>query len=535
MAIKKRVGKSARAASRGVKKPKKKTEPARKTKQKAKPRPAARKTAPPKKTPPRKKPSPSSPKKLSKKKAAPKKPALLARAPARATRARERAPARPPVKRPAAKRRPAHTPPPRRPRVKAAAPKKSPVKKKHVKWINLSTPRPTGFSKDYGKKKKPAVKDVVVYLSARTGKPVKRATRDMKVLYAHKRPDGELKVLHPFPQKPDDRLRKWVTARLRKQPGNAVLFTQQALAAVVPPKGYKPKKMEKVVRGVLKRRAPREKKWETVHETKLAIPSTKVKQQVVRYTRGTVKPVEPGRVKHEKSEIRAYDRPKFIQPGRVKNLAITGPTIWDSLSPLALDKQLKRLKKWEELFYEYVVVYRDPVTGEKHTIPGRGRHVEGEATTGPPLPPPGGFPGAQLIASKKLEKAAWPIVSQISRSIRLSLAENGLRFSSKFTLKKIADKLERKIDKTDDPRRVAALERALNETEAYKAMMIGTRRQGGEDHTSMAPLNPEREDGRTYRKVPDALRVMLRLTVVPDNQARMKYEKKHKKKPSKRK
>lgn len=411
-------------------------------------------------------------------------------------------------------------------------PARKPAKKikKKVEWLNLSTPRPTGFSKDYGKKKKRKVKDEVIFLSPKTQKPVSRATRGMKILYAHRDIEGKVTVLHPFPQKPEERLRAWLESRIQKQPGHAILFTQQALRVVIPPKGYKPKKMEKVVRGVLRRRSPRSKKWETVHETKLAVPSLKSKQQAVRYTRGKVKAIEPGRVVHKREEIRAYARPKFIQPGFVKNISITGNTIWDSLSPLVLNKQLKRLKPWEQLFYEYVVIYRDPITGEKHTIPGRGRQAENEATTGPAMGRLAAFGAGVKVASKKLEKAAWPIVSQIARSIRLSLAENGVRFSSKFTLGKIQDKLESKLDESEDPRESAALERALNETEAYNSTYVGGRRQGGTNYESLEPLNPERQDGKQYRKTPDALRVMLRLTTVPDNQEKLKWEAKKVKK-----
>ncbi len=513
------------------------------------PKKAPAKAQPKRKTPHKPKTKPSTPKK-----SAPKKIVKVL--------ARKRPPARKPTRAPAArtkasKKKPAPATPTRKhPRTvaKTRSPKRAagiktarrtPVRAKgraskpakKQEWVNLSTPRPTGFSEDYGKARAAAPVDEVVYLSPRTLKPVKRTTKTAKVLYGHKAKDGTVKVLHPYPQAPDERLRAWLAKSIKQRPGNAVLFLQQSLAAVIPPKDYKPKKTEKVVRGVLQRREPRGKKFRTVHETRLAVPSEVKKQQAVRYTRGRVKPVEPGRTFHKPEELKAYARPAFVQPGRVKNIAITGATIWDSLAPLVLDKQLKRLKPWEELFYEYMVIYRDPVTGEKMTIPGRGRHGDTEASQYSPKK--SAFGKGATVSLKKLEKAAWPIVSQIARSIRLALAESGVRFSSKYTLGKIQDKLERRLEKAEEKdtyksaRESAALERALAATSHHKAIMVGGRRQGGKAYDTLLPLNPEREDGKTFRKQEDALRIMLRVTIVPDNQERMKWEAKHKKRRKK--
>ena len=132
-------------------------------------------------------------------------------------------------------------------------------KKIDLKKVPVAAPKKHGFKKGW-EDEPPPPKAQVVYLHPSTGKPVKRATKK-PVLYALKSTTGEISVLHPIPQPPDQRLKSWLEKRAKAQPGNMVVYTQQSRAVMKPGPDYEPAKMEKVLRGVLYRRKPRESEY----------------------------------------------------------------------------------------------------------------------------------------------------------------------------------------------------------------------------------------------------------------------------------
>jgi hypothetical protein len=502
-------------------------------------RPAPRKVAKKKVAPARKR-APAAPPKSARKKLV-----ALARARARAVRVAHAVAKTKKVARAKAKaRKPAPPPPRSRKKVAAAAPKKrvGPTKKHAALTKKAKKPAPptkkTARKKVAGSKSAPrpqtkrwvqmaadrkrpqlarVPKDRVFYVSPTTGEELAKPRKGQKVLIAHTNIRGETSILNKDPQTPDRRLLGWLRTNIAKDPGRVVLFVQKAREVVRPPKAYKPKKMEKIVRGVLYRRKPRESEWYAVHTTKLATPSTANKQQAVIYQRGHARPIEGGAARHSRQEIEAYREPKLVRPGRIINIPVSGPTIWDTMKPLLVDKALKRLKPWEELYYEYVIIYRDPRTGEKVTVPGRGKYLpEGHSTFVVKKKHADGWEVGLTVGRKKIERAAWPIASQISRSIRLALAESGVRFSSAYSLTKAKESIEKRLDERitrGDTRGAAHLERALAHVDFLRPVMHGSRVLSGSPMEKLIPLRPERSDGRVYKDVPGALRVMLRITV----------------------
>lgn len=423
------------------------------------------------------------------------------------------------TKAPVSKRRVAKKAAAKRPLAKKTAP---PARRKKASagWANLAAPKRHGLAKDFGKRARSL--QGVVYVSPTTGQVIESPRKNQKVLYAHRDADGKLRVIHPTPQKPDAKLKAWLKGAMKKSA--PVVFVQRALSVVRPPKSYKPRKTEKIVRGVLMRRKPRESTYYPVHDTKLARPTTSKKQQAVLFRGGKARPIEGGRAYHSRDELKAYSRARPVQPGRMLNIEVKGATIWDSLKSVLVDKALKRLKPWEELFYEYVIIYRDPVTGEKHTIPGRGRQAEPEASMNLiRRGEKGGFPKGAEVAVKRLQKAAWPIASQIARSIRLSLAESGVRFSSAYTLSKLVEKMQRRMEEEEDDRAAANLNQALIGTEYFRPITSGGRVLQGERFDKIRPLRPERGDGRMYKDVDNALRVMLRLTIIENKEKKREW------------
>lgn len=481
-------------------------------------------------------------KKTAKKKRAaaspPKKKARASKAPARAPRA---APARKKAaKKVAKKKAPAKRVAPKRPsRAKASPPKaKKSSSPKGVRapreledeWVHHAAPKRHGIDPEAKR-----AKHQVIFLSPLTRKPVKRARKGQKVLYGHIDTAGELHVLHDEPQSADPTLKTWIERTLRNRP-KSVLFVQKSKEVVRPPKAYKPTKHEKIIRGVLHRKKPRGKEWEPVHYTKLARPTSAKKQQPVAYQAGKTRPVEPGMVKHTRTELASLRTPKWVPTGKTLDIPVTGATIYESLKNIVLDKELKRLKPFQEVYYQYVVVYRDPRTGEKVTIPGRGKHLGTHVSARPAQL--AGLPPGTMVATDRISRSAFSPAAQIARSIRLSLAESGVRFSSLYTLEEVKEEMEGRIDEATEAgnsRKAGQLARGLVGLEYLHAVQYGGRVTRGTKMSSLTPLRPERADGRMYQNIPGALAVKLRLTIVDNAQRRAEYETaKEKKKGGKR-
>lgn len=374
------------------------------------------------------------------------------------------------------------------------------VKEKDLKHVSASPD--TGIYKRDGKlrdkidKMKRAVTGDVVYLSPKTKKPLKRVVKGQKVLYAYKK-DGKITVLHPHAQTPDHKLKRWVQNHIDRNGDKAFALYEQRGREILRDKDGN----AEVTKTGRNRRV-----------SKLAIPSTVRQQRAVLFRNGKrVRNIEFTFHRHSKEALLSRLLIQPIRPtGRVVELNLMGETITDSLRSLVVDKSLKRLKKWERIFFEWIVLYRDPETGEKRTIPGHGseeiprgmRRVTAR---------PGDELGSYFFRERLSRIASLSV--QLGHSIRTGLAHQGLRFTS---LKKMTT-LETSYEKA-----VKRAEEAGDDDLADKIQGILDRIRRpwlrGPESANLRPIFDEKKDGgrKSTKDNQNRVRIKLRFTIEED-------------------
>lgn len=419
------------------------------------------------------------------------------------------------------------------PQIKKKAAKKAPPKKVAAKRVkhritpegrklkekdlkHVSATPDSGVYKRGGKVRdildRKSVTGEVRYISPTTGKVLKRVTKGQKVLYGYVR-DGKVEVLHPHPQTKDEKLRRWVEKHIEKSGDKAfALYEQRGRELARDAKG----------------RPVKTKSGRNQRVSKLAIPSTVRQQRAVLYRKGRrVRNVEFAFHRHSKEELLSRLIIQPVKPtGRVVELNLMGETITDSLRSLVLDKSLKRLKKWERIFFEWVLIYRDPETGEKVTVPGYGTEdipfglKRVTAKESDPLHP--------YFFREKLSRVA-SLAAHLGHNIRVGLAHRGLRFTS---LKKMTD-LQNIYAKA-----VIRAEKRGNDNLAGKIQGILDRIQRpwfrGPVADSLTPIFAEDKNGARKRTAldKDRVRIKVRFTIEEDLAAKRAIE--SRKKPRKK-
>lgn len=361
-----------------------------------------------------------------------------------------------------------------------------------------------------------AVTGEVLYLSPTTGKPVKRVRKGQKVLFGYKDHKGDVHTLHPHAQTRDERLRRWLEKHIQKSGDKAfALYEQRGRELLRDPITKKPIKTKT---GMNRR------------TSKLAIPSTTRQQRAVLYKRGKrVRNIEFSYTRHSKEQLLTRLVVTPIRPtGKVIEMNLMGETIIDSLRQIVLDKSWKNLKKYHRVFYSYVLIYRDPETGEKVTVPGhgadlpRGGRVEFSRQGGP----------LGTVYFKQKVSRLQNLSVQLGHEIRGALAHQGLRFTSLFKMNQLINQYSGAVDRAErrgDEERAGKIQRILDRIKRPYQM--------GPMPSDLTPVFLEDEVGH---RIPTQLdkervRIRVRFTIEEDPALRRAAEAKNKKAREKRK
>ncbi len=346
--------------------------------------------------------------------------------------------------------------------------------------------------------------------------------KGQKVLFGYRK-DGKINILHPHAQTPDHKLKRWIQNHVDKNGDKAfALYEQRGRELKRDPKTGKPLKT---------------KTGKNQRVSKLAIPSTVRQQRAVLYRKGKrVRNVEFAFHRHSKEQLLSKLIIQPVKPtGRVIEMNLMGETIADSLRSLVIDKSLQRLKKWERIFFEWVLIYRDPLTGEKNTIPGHGSEEI----------PPGmrrvyaqpGDPLGHSFFREKLSRVSALAVT-LGHSVRVGLAHKGLRFTSLKKMNQLEDKYTKAVQRA---------EKRGDEEVADKIQGILDRIKRpwrrGPTTDGLKPLFPENAQGKRKYSAADQDRVRLKVRFMIEEdivlkrqvEAKRSYRKSKKKKSKTRK
>ena len=356
----------------------------------------------------------------------------------------------------------------------------------------------------------------IIYLSKKTRKPVKRVRKGEEVYYALKKPDGVVHILHEDPQAKNVKLKKYLAKHIGDAKGDFTLFSQRR--KTLAKKGeVKMKKCWKVIKGVVSRWSKAKGAYVHVKRTRLAIPTVKAKQQPVLYRSGQRrKPLKPGFFKRDRNEISQLLSPVVIPLGKTVTLNLKGKTIHDSIRGLHVDTSLKRLKPWESVYYQFVVIYRDGK--EIRTVPGAGASH------------PQGLVIEHNAFSGSISRLA-ALTQILSTNIRQAFTAQNLRFTELGWLNDVIDtetaeyhRLE-KEGKEDEAGIVLGQLQKLTHAD-YHSRLPGR----GPLVTSFKSIFPEDENGKRLRPpYPDMVRVKVMFEIHSDPLAKAKWEKEHKK------
>jgi hypothetical protein len=366
------------------------------------------------------------------------------------------------------------------------------------------------------KRPKKIPKPEIIYLSKETKKPLKRVRKGQEVYYALKKQDGVVHILHAEPQAKNVKLKKYLAKHIGDAKGDFTLFTQRR--RTVAKKGeVKMKKGWKVVGGVISRWSKEKSVYVRVKRTRLAIPTVKSKQQAILYRSGQKrKALRPGYYKRGRHEISQLLSPVVIPLGKMVTLNLKGKTIHDSIRGLHVDTSLKKLKPWESVYYQFVVIYRDGK--EIKTVPGSGAsHPPGLSIEH------GAFSGSisRLAALTQI----------LSTNIRQAFTAQNLRFTELGWLNDVIDTetLEYQTLEKEGKEEEAGfvLSRLQKLTHAdYHSRLPGR----GPQTTGLKSVFPEDENGKRLRPpYPDMVRVKVMFEIHSDPQAKVKWEIEHKK------
>jgi hypothetical protein len=351
----------------------------------------------------------------------------------------------------------------------------------------------------------------VFYLSPTTLKPLKRTTK-ADVLFAYKNLKGKVHILHPESQPPSKKIKNWVQKHIDKTGETFALYRKRSKEVFLDKDGKRKKHR--------KRRASDPVKY--VHKTRLAVPSTREKQQGVLYRGGRrVRTIDRGFYKHSREKLLTQVITPIKTTGKVVQLSLQGETIYESMNQLVLDQSMRRLKPYEKVYYEWIMIYRDPRTGEKITVPGAGSdRPPHDHSIISPLHVGTSFGEMPRVVGSHVR--VGNIVLQIATSIRMGLANHGVRFTSLAKLKELDNELAQEMEKMEDP---IKLEKArLKKT---RTKFVGLKRNALE----MTPIFAEDAQGnRVGRAGKNMVRISLRLTIEEDPTKKREWQSKQRRK-----
>lgn len=386
---------------------------------------------------------------------------------------------------------------------------------------NMSAPSQAALSMEAARKmKKVKIKKAeILYLSPKTKEPLKRARKGDEVLYAIRKPDGSMHVLHPDAQSPDEKLKRYLKRHVGDGAGAFTLFVERR--RTVAKKGEIEMRKGWVVQRGKIMRYDKDGKLFGVKRTRLAMPTVKKAQQPVLYRGGQRRrPIRPGFFKRGRGEISQFLSPVVVPLNKTVELNLKGATIHDSIRALTVDTSLKRLKPWEEVFYEFIVIYRDD-KGDLHTMPGAGSSFAGE------LSKRGEFYVGNARRTAKVAQA-------LATSIRQAFSHNKMRFTSTAWLSQLEQSLTkeyRREEKSGDQEKAEAIFGQL------QRVIHPAYRGGGAfgPHVSAyAPVFPENKKGMRLRAPHnDMVRVRATFTVHENMVKKAQWEENQKRKKKK--
>jgi hypothetical protein len=379
------------------------------------------------------------------------------------------------------------------------------------------------------KKLKSVPKPKIIYLSKKTKEPVKRVRKGQEVYYALQKPDGVTHILHSDPQAPNVKLKKYLKKHIGDGKGDFALFSQRR--RTVAKKGeVKMKKGWKVVDGSIVRWSKDKGRYIHVKRTALAVPTVKREQQPVLYRSGQKrKAIRPGFFKRGRDEISQLLSPVVVPLGKTVTLNLKGKTIHDSIRGLVIGNAVKGLQKWQSVYYQFVVKYRDPKRpNEVLTVPGAGAS----------------HPPALRIKDGRFEGNVGrtaALTQVLSTSIRFAFTSQGLRFTELAWLNDELEGLEAEYKVASQMADEEKAERIVGQMQKLSHADYGSRLPGrGPETKTFTSIFPENAKGKRLRPpYADTVAVQVKFEIV-DNEAlkvktlqeraERKAERKHKKK-----